>query len=53
MVLNLYRRHRRDWKAGHPVVAELDKLGSWNGEGIAPEALPETPPRSASLSSAQ
>jgi integrase len=89
MALNLYRRHRRDCKAGHPeesrsgefderkkgwkrcscpifasgtlqgkfrrqttgqwewtpakaVVAELDKLGSWNGEVIAPQALPET-----------
>jgi integrase len=89
MALNIYRRHRRDCKAGHPeesrsgefderkkgwkrcscpifasgtlqgkfrrqttgqwewtpakaVVAELDKLGSWNGEVIAPQALPET-----------
>jgi hypothetical protein len=89
MALNLYRRHRRDCKAGHPeesrsgefderkkgwkrcscpifasgtlqgkfrrqttgqwewtpakaVVAELDKLGSWNGEVIAPQALSET-----------
>src|SRR5216683_7750259 len=89
MALNLYRRHRRDCKAGHPeesrsgefderrkgwkrcscpifasgtlqgkfrrqttgqwewtpakaVVAELDKLGSWNGEVIAPQALPVT-----------
>src|ERR1039457_1959173 len=88
MALNLYRRHRRDCKAGHPeefrsgefderkkgwkrcscpifpsgtlqgkfkrqttgqwewtpakaVVAELEKVGSWGGQVMIPEPLPE------------